>query len=67
MHTDPPFVINDTYWTLETFDKVFCSTGFKITKRFFPLAKGEGWRDETQTAPQVAYCLTKPKILAPQL
>lgn len=59
MHTDPPFTINDTYWTLDTIEAQFGEAGFTMEKRLFPLAIGECWLDETRTASQVVYHLVK--------
>ena len=59
VHTNPPFSINDTWWSLEKMEQIFRESGFEISKRLLPLATGTTWRDESKVAPGVLYCLTK--------
>jgi ubiquinone/menaquinone biosynthesis C-methylase UbiE len=56
--TDPPFTINDTYWSLETHQHILRHARFEIQQIIFPLAQaqeGEAWLDETKVAPDVVF------------
>jgi SAM-dependent methyltransferase len=59
VHTETPFDIADTWWSLAALDRVFTTSGFRIENRSFPLAKEGSWLDESRVAAQVIYHLTR--------
>lgn len=56
--TQPPFTINDTFWSLEGYENIF-QGHFEISNKAFPLGSGPQWLDETKVAPDILYKLQK--------